>query len=78
MGYDYTGTSEALIARMAVREVSIRRLAEAMEVRGYPITPYWLGLKIKEPHRFDLGELGAICDILGLNLGELVTAKASA
>ena len=78
MGYDFTGTSEALIARMAVREVSIRKLAEAMEVRGFPITAPWLARKIKEPRRFDLGELGAICDILGLNLGELVTAKASA
>ncbi len=75
---DYEGVTEELTSKMAVKKVSVQRLADAMEVRGYPISRDWLARKIKEPRRFDLGELGAICDILGLNLGELVTAKASA
>ena len=74
MRYDFEGMTEINIGRMAVRKVSLQRLAEAMEVRGCPISREWLGKKIKEPRRFDLGELAVICDILDLNIGELVTA----
>lgn len=74
MRYDFEGMTEIIIGRMAVRKVSLQRLAEAMEVRGCPISREWLGKKIKEPRRFDLGELAVICDILDLNIGELVTA----
>ena len=74
MRYTFEGATEAIVGRMAVRKVSLQRLAEAMEVRGCPISREWLGKKIKEPRRFDLGELAVICDILDLNIGELVTA----
>ena len=74
MRYNFEGMTEIIIGRMAVRKISLQRLAEAMEVRGCPISREWLGKKIKEPRRFDLGELAVICDILDLNIGELVTA----
>lgn len=78
MNDTFEGMSEIIMGRMKARDVTLQRLAEVMEARGCPISRAWLARKIKEPRRFDLGELGAICDILGLNLGELVTAKASA
>ena len=74
MRYTFEGMTEVISGRMKVRNISLQRLAEAMEVRGCPVSRAWLGKKIKEPRRFDLGELAVICDILDLNIGELVTA----
>lgn len=74
MRYAFEGMTEKIVGRLATRKMSMQRLAEAMEVRGCPISREWLAKKIKEPRRFDLGELAVICDILDLNIGELVVA----
>ena len=74
MKHDFESVTENVRGRMAVRNVTVTRLAEAMEARGFPISREWLSRKLADPQRFSLGELTTICDILGLKLADLIAA----